>query len=311
MAERAKMLSAHLLHVAAGASVSGQGESRCNASIFGSQARSPSMLGQRPVMMAPPPAFVEQKLRMQQAEMQRLVAENQRLAATHVGLRQELALKQQQVQQFQQAMAGIQTRNEGKIMNLMEKASKLEAELRLMEPLKPELQQMRGEAEKLSTRNQELMFQIQQLTIELQRVHRTDTQQYAVIQTQNQCLRQELQLARATYIMDRKAINEREEQKLTMEKTLVTLMREVETLRAQLMNEKLVHHGHQVGTYNMGYNGSDYSLAPLSKHARTDVYGVHQLPALSEKGVRYSAGGPAPAFGPADITGNGTAHVPA
>lgn len=92
-------------------------------------------------------------------------------------------------------MAGIQTEKDAQIRSLLEKAGKLEVDLRATENLKQELHQARTDCQKLHAHSQELAQQVRNTNQELQRA-RSEVQQVPVLRAEMDTLRQELQRAR-------------------------------------------------------------------------------------------------------------------
>ncbi|RZR73076.1 hypothetical protein BHM03_00019759 [Ensete ventricosum] len=113
--------------------------------------------GAFPFDMLPPPEIMEQKLDAQHVEMQRLAMENQRFMATHSSLRHELAAAQQELQRLQTHMGVMQAEEEQQLRMLMDKITKMEADLQTSEPVKAELQQAHAEAQSLVAARQELI----------------------------------------------------------------------------------------------------------------------------------------------------------
>ena len=79
--------------------------------------------------------------------------------------------------------------------SILEKATKLETELRATEPLKSEIHQARNDCQKLHLHSQELGLQVRTLNQELQRV-RGEAQLVPSLQTDIETLQAELQRAR-------------------------------------------------------------------------------------------------------------------
>jgi uncharacterized protein (DUF3084 family) len=131
----------------------------------------------------------------QHEELQRLAMDNQRLGATNVALREELAGTQQELQRMHAQMSSIQGDKEQQVRGLIEKTTKMEAELQSVETLKGELQQAQDDAQTLMSMRQELTCQVQQLTAELQRAH-AEVQQVPALHAEMDGLRQELHRAR-------------------------------------------------------------------------------------------------------------------
>ncbi|MCO5549356.1 hypothetical protein L7F22_002826 [Adiantum nelumboides] len=228
----------------------------------------PEALRMGPGMSVLPPGLImEEKIATQHQEIQRLLTENQRLAATHVALRQELAATQQEVQRLQQALRNGQAEKEAQFRGIAEKSTRMEQELRALEPLKLDLQRAQADAQKLLLNRQELSGQVQQLTQDMQRV-RADAQQVPAMKAEIDGLRQEIQRARTAFEFEKNANAELLEQRTAMEKNLVSMAREVEKLRAELTNaEKKVRGG--------GYGGSYGTEGGYGAYG--DGYGVSQL----------------------------------
>eukprot|EP00249_Psilotum_nudum_P008184 c21101_g1_i1 orf=414-1277(-) len=236
--------------------------------------------------------LVEQKLVAQHEEIQRLLSENQRLATTHVALRQELGAAQQELQRLQQLLGAVQAEKEQQLRGLVEKNSKLEADLHASESLKMELQKYQADAQKFALHRQELTTQIQQLSQDLLRV-RSDAQQIPVMQSDIEALRQEIHRARTAFEFEKKANTDLLEQRQVLEKNLVSLAREVEKLRAELTNtEKKARVG-----YGGGYSADPgYSSMPPNAYGDT----LPQMAGAGENGVPYGAGSAA-AWGAYDM----------
>jgi len=239
--------------------------------------------------MAPPALILEEKIATQHQEIQRLLTENQRLAATHVALRQELAATQQEVQRLQQGLRNVQGERETQFRGLAEKASRMEQELRALEPLKIDLQRAQADAQKLLMNRQELTAQVQQLTQDMQRT-RTDAQQVPAMKADIDGLRQEIQRARTAFEFEKNANTELLEQRTAMEKNLVSMAREVEKLRAELTNAEKKVRG---STYGGSY-GSDVGYASYG-----DGYGVGQMNPGAGAGAGADAAGPGAPYGTA------------
>lgn len=230
-----------------------------------------------PFDMLPPPEIMEQKLATQHVEMQKLATENQRLAATHVSLRQELAAAQHELQMLHANIGDMKSEREQQVRGVMDKITRMEAELQAAVPIEKELQQARTEAQSLVAGRQELISKVQQLNQDLQRTH-SDIQQIPFLLSELDGLRQEYQHCRATYDYEKKLYNDHLESLQVMEKNYLTMAREVEKLRADLTNSS--NFDRRTGlTYgsNMGYSENDASgNYPVGPNAYGNGYGVSQ-----------------------------------
>eukprot|EP00249_Psilotum_nudum_P021772 c28238_g1_i5 orf=237-1121(+) len=249
--------------------------------------------------MLPQGAIVEQKLATQHAEIQRLLTENQRLAATHVALRQELATVQQELQRLQQVLSVAQAEKEQQLRGLIEKNSKLEADLRSTESLKGDLQKFQADAQNLALHRQELNAQVQQLSQDLLRA-RTDAQQIPIMQSDIESLQQEIHRARTAFEFEKKANTDLLDQRQVLEKNLVSLAREVEKLRAELTNTEKISRGAYGGAY-----GADPGFGSVPSNVYGDSY--PQMGAAAENGFQYGPGSAA-AWGAYDMQRAGAPH---
>ncbi|KAM1015658.1 hypothetical protein FF1_045301 [Malus domestica] len=229
-----------------------------------------------PFDMLPPPQVMEQKLAAQHVEMQRLVVENQRLAATHGSLRQELAGAQHELQILHAQIGAIKSEREQQMRSLVDSIAKMEADLKSAEPVKAELQKARAEAQSLVVSRQELIAKVQQLGQDLQRAH-ADVQQIPALVAQLDGLRQEYQLCRDTYDYEKRLYSNHLESLQCMEKNYVTMAREVEKLRAELLNNSNVDRRTGATYYGTPGNNENEAIGQaLGQNGFEDSYGVQQ-----------------------------------
>ncbi|XP_042495200.1 protein FLX-like 4 isoform X2 [Macadamia integrifolia] len=182
-----------------------------------------------------PPELLENKVAIQAEEIDRLVRENQRLAGTHVALKEERLAAQQEMQRLQAHIGSIQTESDIQIRVLLEKISKMEAEVRASESLKTELQQAHLEAQSLIVARKELNAQIQHATQELQKTL-SEVKELPEMHAELDGLREEHQRLRATFEYEKGLNIEKVEQMQAMERNLVSIAREVEKLRAEVLH---------------------------------------------------------------------------
>lgn len=240
--------------------------------------------------MLPHPALVEERLAAQNQEIQGMLVDNQRLAATHVALRQELASVHQELQHLSHVAHNMQADRDQQLRGLYDNSTKLEAEMRAIEPMKAELVQLHAENQKMGSVRQELTSQVQTLTQELTR-SRADMQQSVPLRTEIESLHEELQRARAAIEYEKKSRASRLEQGRAMEKNFISLAREVEKLRAELIVDKRERgaanpggaYGGNYGSAEMGYPSGAYG-------GDGDGYGMHPVQAAEEGGGQYGAG---------------------
>ncbi|XVE98665.1 hypothetical protein REPUB_Repub03eG0126900 [Reevesia pubescens] len=223
----------------------------------------------------PRPELLENKIASQAAELERLAGDNHRLAATHVALREDLVAARQEAQKLKEHIRSIQTESDIQIRVLQEKIAKMEADIRVGESLKKELQLAHIEAQNLVKARQELIAQIQQASQELLKTH-ADVKSLPELHAELEGLGKEHQRLRVTFQYEKGSNIEQVDQMQAMEKNLIGMAREVEKLRAEVLSaEKRVHAPIGPVPYAGGYMNPEPSYVPPFQGGTTyfDGYG--------------------------------------
>lgn len=131
----------------------------------------PSLRGPDPALPLPMAIIIEQKLALQHLEIQRLLNDNQQLAATHIGLRQELATMQDQLQRRRE-ISLTETDKGEQIRTLVERVSKQEVDLRAMDSLKDDLEKLLVQRQELSLKAQADALQLATLKSQIDGLHK-------------------------------------------------------------------------------------------------------------------------------------------
>lgn len=113
------------------------------------------------------PELLENKIASQAAEIEQLARDNHRLTASHVTLREDVVAARHEAQKLKEHIRSIQNESDIQIRVLQEKIAKMEADIRVGESVKKELQLALIEAQNLVKVRQELIAQIQQAAQEL------------------------------------------------------------------------------------------------------------------------------------------------
>ncbi|CAK7356846.1 unnamed protein product [Dovyalis caffra] len=210
-----------------------------------------------PPMPQPPPhpAFLEDELEMQHGEIRRLLGDNRRLIEDRMALQQELGAAKEELHRMNIVIAEIRAEQDVHSRELIEKGLKLEADLRATEPLKNESVQLRVEIQKLNNAKQELLGQVQTLKLDVARLQ-ADHQQIPLLRGEIEGLHQELMRARAAIEYEKKANIELVEQRQSMEKSMVSMAREVEKLRVELASSDK-RPWNAGGTYGMKFGNPE------------------------------------------------------
>lgn len=253
--------------------------------------------GAFPFDMMPHPEIMEEKIAAQEVEMRKLLIENQRLASTHSVLRQELAAAQQELQRLHAHLGAMKADQDQHTRGLIDKMTKMEAELKNSDSIKADLQKTHAEAQSALMARQELAAKAQKLNEDLHRIH-GDAQQIPALLSELDALRQEYQHCRATYDYEKKLRIDHYESLQVMEKNYMSMVREVEKLRAELTNAANLEKSG--GSYNSsgGYKENDLTggQRPLGQNAYEEAYGVQQA------GAAATYGGPQSGYDPSKYT---------
>ncbi|XP_038711889.1 protein FLX-like 4 isoform X3 [Tripterygium wilfordii] len=255
--------------------------------------------GHRPLEPLPPPEVLENKIASQAAEMERLARDNHRLAATQIALREDLAAAHQELERLKAHTRSIQTESDIQIRFLLDKIAKMEADIRSGEKVKKDLQQAHAEAQSLVNAREELTAQIQQVSQELQKAQ-VDIKILPDLHAELDSLTQEHERLRETFEYEKGSNMEQVEQLKAMEKNLIGIVREVENLRAEVLNsENRVHGNPFVGGYM--HHNPPYPPYVQGSDAYFDGYG---RPVVREAMIPYGNSN-----GPAATGGIGNAAV--
>lgn len=212
----------------------------------------------RPLEPLPHPELLEGKIAAQAAEIEGLLRENRRLAENNENMRQQIGANQQELQRIQSHIGSIRTESDIQARGLVEKIRKMEDDIRAGETVKEELLKAHNEAKSLVLTGQELTGDIQRLTEELKKAS-GDGKRLPELLPELDGLRQEHQKIRAAFEHTKGSNFEQVERMRSMEKNLITLAREVEKLRADVMSAEK---GERVNPYAASYGnpGTGYSL---------------------------------------------------
>ncbi|KAJ6389518.1 hypothetical protein OIU77_027776 [Salix suchowensis] len=199
----------------------------------------------------PQPAFLEEELEMQHAEIRRLLSDNRRLIEDRMGMQQELGAAKEELHRMNIVIA--ETRAEQDL--LIQKGLKLEADLRALKQDVARLQ--------------------------------ADNHQIPLLRGEIEGLHQELMHTRSAIEYEKKANIELVEQRQSMEKSLVSMAREVEKLRAELSSSdnRPPWGAAAGGSYGMKFGNPERAFPPYG-----DGYAAHL--GAADKGPFY---GPGPA----------------
>lgn len=143
----------------------------------------------------PHPQVLENKLAVQEAEIEQLLRDNHSLSSGHVALREALVAAAQDVQKLKSHIRSLQTESDIQIRILLDKIAKGEVDIRAGDSVKKDLQQAYVEAQTFAASRQELSAQIQRASQELKKVN-SDVKSISDLQAELDGLVQEHQRLR-------------------------------------------------------------------------------------------------------------------
>ncbi|XP_010922618.1 protein FLX-like 1 [Elaeis guineensis] len=254
-----------------------------------------------PVVHPPPRVLaLEDGLAAQHREIQALLLNNQRLAATHVALKQELTVCQNELRRADAAAAKINAEKDAQLREVYDRSLKAEAEVRMIEGMRADLAQARTDVQKLGSERDELVERLQGLNGELARAN-AEFGQAAAVRAEIEFMHKEIQKGRAAVEYEKKIHADNLEQSRAMEKNMISMAWEVEKLRDELANaEKRARAAAAAANPGPGYTGTGgNSEMAYGGTAYADNYSMHQVQRGPESGSQY--GSVAVSHGPYDI----------
>ncbi|KAF3454864.1 hypothetical protein FNV43_RR05312 [Rhamnella rubrinervis] len=220
---------------------------------------------------------LEDRIEIQHREIQSLLLDNQRLAATHVALKQELALAHQDLRSLSAATANAKAELDAHVREVYERSLNMDAEVRSIDAMSAELDQVRVDVQKLVALRKELTAELQAIEDDLARAS-LESKQVEEIKAEIDTMHQEIQRGRAAIEYERKTCASNLEHKQAMEKSMVSMAHTIEKLHAELDHaEKRAmaaaaaanpnpEHPVPYGNSDMAYRGQAFP----------DPYGIHQ-----------------------------------
>ncbi|KAI7746975.1 hypothetical protein M8C21_018817 [Ambrosia artemisiifolia] len=177
----------------------------------------------------------DSKLVAQTSDLERLASDNERLATSHVALRQELVATTQDIQKLKAHIGSIQTESDLQIRSLLDKIAKMEVDLQAGDNVKKELQRAHNEARGLVITRQDLLNEIEKSTKELTKV-RADVEKLPEMKVELDGLKEEHQKLRLIFEHQKRLNVDKVKELEVLDKELVGMAREVERLRAAVLN---------------------------------------------------------------------------
>lgn len=139
---------------------------------------------------------LEDRIDLQQREIQSLLIDNQRLGATHVALKQDLTAAQSDLRNLKAVAGQIKSERNAEVREVYERSLKLDDELRALDAMNAELTQVRNDIEDLSTSRHELATELKTIQGEIERSRSDESSQMEAIRADIETFQQEIQKGR-------------------------------------------------------------------------------------------------------------------
>ncbi|EPS60984.1 hypothetical protein M569_13818, partial [Genlisea aurea] len=166
-------------------------------------------------------------------EIQSMLRENQRLAASHVGLRQELAVTKQEIGRLSASASSIKADRDAQVREIQERSLRLEAEARAVEELKEELGRIRAELKEIEAQREELLERKKVIDCDLA-MTRAELQQFSELKVEVEFLKRENHRGRNAIEKEKEMHSNNLKQSDVMGKHLNSLSLEEKELRSRL-----------------------------------------------------------------------------
>ncbi|CAN1137655.1 Protein FLX-like 3 [Linum perenne] len=196
----------------------------------------------------PHPAHLEQEIDSLGRERRRIITENETIIDGNRALQSEVTRAKDKIHVLGQMIPQLQAEKETQIRELIQTELKLEAELRSKEPLKSEVRQLRAEVDDLNTSLHDLSSRANILREEITEA-KVENEEVALMKDDVKMLHKLLIEARKTLEYEKRAREERVQEKQLTEDNLVRMRREIENLRAEQKGGGTKETRFEVGVY--------------------------------------------------------------
>ncbi|KDP45738.1 hypothetical protein JCGZ_17345 [Jatropha curcas] len=234
-----------------------------------------------------PSTILEDRIATQHRQIQSLFLENQKLASTHVTLKQELALAEEELRRSSVAAADIKAERDDQVRKVYERSLQMDAELRSIDALRTELVQVRMDVDNLTMYHQELTAELKAINSDLAKA-RMEADRVPAIKAEIENMQREIQRGRAAIQYEKKTHVNNLEHGKTMEQNMLVVGCEIEKLHAELSN---VEKKARAANPSPGYAGS-YSNPEVACGGNPcpDPYAMHQVQGVTNGGAPFVSG---------------------
>ncbi|KAK7276050.1 hypothetical protein RIF29_17181 [Crotalaria pallida] len=238
-----------------------------------------------------PIAALEERIHSHNREIQSLLVDNQRLAATHVSLKQDLALTQQDLRRLSAAAADVKADRDAEVRGIYEKSLKMDAEVRAIDAMSSELDQVRADVRELGQQRKELEMQLESIEDEIAKV-RGEAQAVPAIKADIEAMRHENQRGRNAIELEKRMHASNLEHRRVMDNNMIIMTHEVEKLRFELANAEKRARAAAAANLSPGYhsNFDNHEMGYGGVPYPPDSYSMHLIQAGVDARHRHASG---------------------
>ncbi|KAJ4812730.1 FLX-like protein [Rhynchospora pubera] len=176
---------------------------------------------------------IEEEVAMRRDEFRRIRAENLHILEDIDRLKRENSIVEHECRRLSESVPQLRAEKELEAREWIQKVLKLEAEMRSLEKVKPEVRHLRADLQRAESSKEEMAAKIKDLTGELKHLQ-SENDRIDDIKADIGAQRQEIDRARMALEYEKKAGAELVDHVQVMQRTLVGMAREAEQLRAEL-----------------------------------------------------------------------------
>ncbi|XP_068310331.1 protein FLC EXPRESSOR isoform X1 [Pyrus communis] len=235
---------------------------------------------------------LEDRIALQNREIQSLLVDNQRLAAAHVALKQDLAAAQHDLRHLSVVAGKAKSERDAEVREVYERALKLDAEVRAIDSMGADLARTRADIQELGSSRQELAEELNTIDGELARTQ-SEANKVADIKADIETFKQEIKKGRDAIENEKKTRASNLEHRQGMEKTMAALAREMDKLHGELANAEKRARAAVAAAANPGPGyPAAYGNAEMlyGGNVYPDPYaGMHQAPGAADAASPYGS----------------------
>ncbi|KAG6481542.1 hypothetical protein ZIOFF_058146 [Zingiber officinale] len=232
----------------------------------------------------------EEKLAAQLREIHLFLNDNEELASSHVSLKRDLGASQHELRIAAAVVAESKAQTDAEAREIFERLCEAEAEVRLIERMRADMAQVQSDIRAFSVEKEELGQKLQSLKGEMA-IAQSNHKEVRTIKAEIEVMRKEIEKGRAAIEFEKKAHADNLGQSQIMENNMISMVREVEKLRAELANiEKRARADAAAANLGLGFAGAYGTLETMyAATSYAGTYPFHQVQPSSDANPQFGS----------------------